>query len=86
LNFRAEDCRALVLARDELRAVLGELRLHCTYRHRRIGQHASAIAAGLGCPVSWLSTGDEPRHIDWSRLPLDRYFVREAEFDSQLTV
>ena len=76
---------------DELRAVLGELRLHsrAPIATGGLGMHASRNrGAGLEfAQYRGYQPGDEPRHIDWKLFARsDRYFVREAEFDSQLTV
>lgn len=76
---------------DEVRAVLGELRLRsrASIASGGLGMHASRNrGAGLEfAQYRGYQPGDEPRHIDWKLFARsDRYFVREAEFDSQLTV
>lgn len=76
---------------DDLRAVLGELSLRSRISSVSggLGMHASRNrGAGLEfAQYRGYQPGDEPRHIDWKLFARsDRYFVREAEFDSQLTV
>ena len=76
---------------DELRARVRDLRL--TARSAAggdgLGMHASrARGAGLEfAQYRGYEPGDEPRRIDWKLFARsDRYFVREAERDSPLTI
>ena len=76
---------------DELRARLRDLRL--TARSIAggdgLGMHASrSRGAGLEfAQYRGYEPGDEPRRIDWKLFARsDRYFVREAERDSPLTI
>src|SRR5690606_25220864 len=75
----------------ELRARLGSLRLvpRAGAGGDGIGQHSSrSRGAGLEfAQYRGYEPGDEPRRIDWKLYARsDRYFVREAERDSPLTV
>ncbi|HEY0180305.1 MAG TPA: DUF58 domain-containing protein [Dokdonella sp.] len=81
---------AAVAIPPELRARLRELRLAARVAGGDgVGQHASA-SRGAGLEFAQYRAyepGDEPRRIDWKLYARsDRYFVREAERDSPLTV
>ncbi len=76
---------------DELRARLRDLRLtaRSTAGGDGLGMHASrSRGAGLEfAQYRGYEPGDEPRRIDWKLFARsDRYFVREAERDSPLTI
>ena len=76
---------------DELRATLRDLRLNARSAAGAdgLGMHASrSRGAGLEfAQYRGYEPGDEPRRIDWKLYARsDRYFVREAERDSPLTV
>ncbi len=76
---------------DELRARLRDLRLvaRSTAGGDGLGMHASrSRGAGLEfAQYRGYEPGDEPRRIDWKLFARsDRYFVREAERDSPLTL
>lgn len=76
---------------DELRARLRDLRLtaRATAGGDGVGMHASrSRGAGLEfAQYRGYEPGDEPRRIDWKLYARsDRYFVREAERDSPLTI
>ena len=76
---------------DELRARLRDLRLvaRSTAGGDGLGTHASrSRGAGLEfAQYRGYEPGDEPRRIDWKLFARsDRYFVREAERDSPLTL
>ncbi len=82
---------ANLLLSPELRARLADLSLYT--RHRAVGhgvgQHASQHrGAGLEfAQYRGYEPGDEPRRIDWKLYARsDRFFVREAERDSPLTL
>ncbi|HET9033828.1 MAG TPA: DUF58 domain-containing protein [Dokdonella sp.] len=76
---------------DELRARLRDLRLSARSAAggNGLGMHASrSRGAGLEfAQYRGYEPGDEPRRIDWKLYARsDRYFVREAERDSPLTI
>lgn len=76
---------------DELRASLRDLRLtaRSTAGGDGLGMHASrSRGAGLEfAQYRGYEPGDEPRRIDWKLFARsDRYFVRESERDSPLTI
>ena len=76
---------------DELRARLRDLRLSARSAAGAdgLGMHASrSRGAGLEfAQYRGYEPGDEPRRIDWKLYARsDRYFVREAERDSPLTL
>lgn len=76
---------------DELRARLGDLHLSARSGagSNGLGMHASrSRGAGLEfAQYRGYEPGDEPRRIDWKLFARsDRYFVREAERDSPLTI
>lgn len=76
---------------DELRARLRDLRLlaRSTSAGDGLGVHASrSRGAGLEfAQYRGYEPGDEPRRIDWKLFARsDRYFVREADRDSPLTL
>jgi uncharacterized protein (DUF58 family) len=76
---------------DELRARLRDLRLSARSAASGdgLGMHASrSRGAGLEfAQYRGYEPGDEPRRIDWKLYARsDRYFVREAERDSPLTI
>jgi uncharacterized protein (DUF58 family) len=76
---------------DELRARLRDLRLSARSASGGdgLGMHASrSRGAGLEfAQYRGYEPGDEPRRIDWKLFARsDRYFVREAERDSPLTI
>jgi uncharacterized protein (DUF58 family) len=76
---------------DELRARLRDLRLSARSAAGGdgLGMHASrSRGAGLEfAQYRGYEPGDEPRRIDWKLYARsDRYFVREAERDSPLTI
>lgn len=74
--------------------------LHARLRDLRLGMRGPSIGDGLGMHASrsrgaglefaqyrGYEPGDEPRRIDWKLFARsDRYFVRDAERDSPLTV